>query len=183
MNISAVLITREKAWPTDVVMNFKFDEVLTCVECPHIFRRFELAAQAKHDTIYVQDDDVSIDIRRLYSIYLAPALPGRLTAVMPLGFQQIYAGTGVTMVGFGCFFPRVMAEQFVEQQQFWRAEFGDAIFEAEADRFFTFSHRPFNHAVVAMRQFARPVKMSSRPGHYAVRAEIFRRLSEMGGRP
>lgn len=178
MKITSVLITREDAWPADAPVNFNFEESLVEVRCPNIFRRFELAAAAQHETVYVQDDDVVIDVKRLYSLYLTAGL--KPTNVMPLGFQQIYGGTGVTMIGFGCFFQRSLAERFVAHQQFWRAEFGDEIFETEADRFFTYSHQPFHNVTIAMRQISRAVKMSKRPNHYAIRTEIFERLKHLG---
>jgi hypothetical protein len=76
-----------------------------------------------------------------------------------------------------------MAEHFVEHQQFWRDQFGDEIFDTEADRFFTFANQPFNHVVLPLRQIPRPVKMSARPNHYQIRAEIFTRLKSLGGHP
>lgn len=178
MNVSAVLITREMSWPLDARIDFPFEEKLVCTECPNIFRRFELAASARFETVYVQDDDVIVDIRRLSKLY-----DGCITNIMPLGFQNIYAGTGVTMVGFGCFFPRRMAEHFVKHQQFWRDRFGDAMFDTEADRFFTFANQPFNEVMVPLRQISRPVKMSERPNHYQIRSEIFTRLKDLGEHP
>jgi hypothetical protein len=178
VNASAVLITRERAWPSDARVDYPFGDVQIATDCPNVFRRFELAAAAQSDTVYVQDDDIVTNIQRLAAHY-----DGRLTCVMPLGFQEIYAGTGVTMVGFGCFFPRRMAEHFVKHQQFWREHFGDDIVDTEADRFFTFSNQPCQQVDQGVRQIARPIRMSARPNHYAIRSELFRRLRTLGSHP
>lgn len=175
-DVTAVLITRDPVWPADVPLDdIPFGEVKLQTSCPNVFQRFVLAAEAKCERIYVQDDDVVIDVRELFKHDIIASI----TNIMPPGFQQIYRGTDVTLIGFGAFFPRWMAEQFVERQQRWRDAFGDEVFEAEADRFFTWTHWPHNEVHLPMRQIRRPVRMSDRPNHYKTRDEIFRRLKEM----
>jgi hypothetical protein len=173
-NVSAVLITREPEWPVEARVDFPFAQSIVVPSCPSVFRRFEIAADAACETVYVQDDDVRLDIQALWTHY-----DGRITNVMPAGFQRMYAGTGVTLIGWGAFFPRSMAQTFVRQQDFWRREFGDQVFETEADRFFTFSHRPFNQIHMERLEMRRPGCMSDRPDHYNVRQRVFNRLKEM----
>src|SRR5205809_1046685 len=106
--VSAVLITREAEYPKGVRLDFDFGELLIHTQCPNVLRRFELATKAKHDVIYVQDDDASIDIKKLWRAY-----DGTLTNALTLEHKIIYQGTGVTLIGWGCFFPRAMAEQLI----------------------------------------------------------------------
>lgn len=170
--VTAVLITREKQWPCGLPTTPA--EIMLETECPNVFRRFEIAAEARTQNVFVQDDDVTLDVEELWKHY-----DGRITNVMPIQFQRMYAGTGVTLIGWGSFFPRSMARTFVAQQKFWRNKFGNEIFETEADRFFTFSHRPFNNIHMPFEQVRRPGCMSDRPEHYRVRDMIFKTLKEM----
>lgn len=174
--VSAVLITREESYPKDIRFNALFGEVIVEERCPSVFRRWELAAFARHPTIYVQDDDIQTDPERLWkqSVY------GSMNyATMP-GHLQNYAGSGVALIGFGAFFPRVMAQRFLQHQAFWREKYGDAIFESEADRFATWENRHDQRPVImAFGQKARSVKMCERPGHYALRDRLLKDLRGM----
>lgn len=174
--VSGIFITREARYPEDVHANVMFEQVHVETRCPHVFRRFELAARAKCETIYVQDDDAMIDVWRLWSHHQAH--PEQLTHAITPGHRKIYEDAPVTLIGWGCFFPRAMAERFVAEQATWRREFGDEIFEAEADRFFTYAHRPWQTIVMPIRQLARTVRMCERPGHYQTRDQIIKKLKE-----
>lgn len=171
--VSAILITREKYWPKDARIDFQCD-VTTLTECPYVAKRFELAATAAYDTIYVQDDDVDLDIERLYKCY-----DGRLTNAIHGGHSYAYQNTGVTLIGFGCFFPRVMAERFMADEGKWRKKFGDELYEQEADRIFTFVNRPHNNVSMPYREFRRQGCMSMRHDHYKIRDRMIRELRDM----
>lgn len=175
--VTAVLITREAEYPKDIRLDFEFDEVIVEPRCPHVFRRYELAARARNETIYFQDDDAVIDIKELWIRYDGR----RITHAITRGHKDIYAGTGVTLIGWGAFFPRWMATQFVEEQATWRGLLGDQVFEEEADRAFTFRNGPHNTIVMPIAQIWRPVRMSDRPGHYRTRDEVIRKLKEYAG--
>ena len=61
----------------------------------------KLAAKAKNDIIYVQDDDCFVNHQELLCKY-----NGRLTNSMTPHHFQAYKDTGATLVGWGCFFPK-----------------------------------------------------------------------------
>ena len=175
--VTAVLITREDEYPKDVVLDFEFDEVIVCTRCPHVFRRYELAAEARNEIIYFQDDDAVINIKDLWTHYDGR----RITHAITPGHKKIYEGTGVTLIGWGSFFPKHMVTEFVEEQQTWRDLVGDQVFEAEADRVFTFRHGPHNSVVMPIWQFRRPVRMSDRPDHYRTKDRVIKTLKEWAG--
>lgn len=174
LSVSAVLITRDSEYPRDVTLNAAFAETIVETHCPHVFRRFERAAEAKHDIVYVQDDDCIIDILRLSRHY-----NGLITHAITHGHRLIYRGTGVTLIGWGAFFPRSFAVAFLDQQRYWREKFGDEVFEMEADRMFTFQHQPHNTVVMPITELARRVRMSHRPDHYQTRDSIFKTLRSL----
>lgn len=166
--ITACLITRERAWPDDVPMSFPFDEVLIANRCPNVLRRFELAQKARNEIVYVQDDDCQINIGHLWMHY-----DGRLTNAISSGHQQIYAGTGVTLIGFGCFFNKKQIDW-----SRWEAKYGP-VDEMECDRVFTYLAQPHNNVVMPIRQLNRVEKMCARKGHYETRDRIIKQLKEL----
>jgi hypothetical protein len=169
--ISGVLITREAAWPRAI--HLCLNEVVIETRCPNIFRRFELAAAATHETIYVQDDDVDTDVPALLALY-----DGRLTNVLEPKLRQFYeeSESGVTLIGFGCVFKREAARKFLDRRAYWEQRFPEW-FLTEADRFFTFDNRPHNTVTVPFWPAkGRSGRMSGRPGHFKIRDEIMRQL-------
>lgn len=172
--VTAVLITREHDYPTDVKLDFPFMDHMVQRQCPNVLQRFQLAALATTEHVYVQDDDNEIDIGALYQQY-----DGRhITNAMPRGMQGFYAGTGVTLIGYGAFFPRRMAQLFVERLPWWRVKFPDLI-DMEADRFFTWAFQPQHVVTMPVRQIRRAEKMCERQGHYQTRDRIFKMLKEL----
>ena len=168
MSVTAVLITREASYPRDIKIDFPFDEVLIETDCPNVLRRFELAEKASSDIIYVQDDDAEIDIHALWSHY-----NGHLTNAMSEFHLQAYAGTGVTLVGWGAFFPKS-----VINFEPWQKRYG-AVDEMEADRIFTYFARPHNSILMPIREVRRSVRMSARVDHYSIRDSIIRQLKDI----
>ena len=167
MSVTAVLITREATYPTDIHVAFPFDEVIVKTHCPNVRMRFELAERANSDIIYVQDDDIEIDIHQLWKHY-----DGTLTHAITDYHLKAYAGSGVTLIGFGAFFPK-SAINFGE----WIDRYG-GVDAMEADRIFTYFTQPHNSVLMPIRQVDRPVKMCERPGHYTIRDQIIRQLQE-----
>ena len=165
--ITAVLITREDAWPKDVPLNFDFDELLVETRCPNVRRRFELAQQAKHEHIYVQDDDNVIDIKALYEHYDDE----HLTNVMIPGIHETYEPTGVTLLGYGAFFPKSLIN-FSR----WERTHGE-VDAMEADRIFTFLAQPHRVVFQDVKQIRRAEKMCERQGHYETRQRFFDALA------
>lgn len=167
MGVSAVLITREKEYPQDIKLDFPFDEVIIETECPGIRRRFELSLEAKNDIIYVQDDDCEIDIQALWKLY-----DGRLTNAITDYHHRSYAPTGMSLVGWGCFFPKTLIDWTRWTQKYgdtWFLEVDGAMHHV-ADRVFTYLAQPHNSIVMPIRQIKRPgVRLCNLPGHYKAR--------------
>lgn len=171
--VSAVLITRENEWPTDIKLDFEFDEVLVMTHCPSLACRFQLAQQARNEIIYVQDDDCQIDIKELWTHY-----DGRLTNAIKWGHQQIYAGTGVTLIGWGCFFPKSLID-FSR----WTAQYGDIVqggLAHEVDRIFTYLAQPHNTVRIPIEDLTRTRAMSrDNPDHYRSKDRVIGMLKEL----
>lgn len=134
-NVTAVLITREKEYPKEISLE-GFGEVLICTESPSVYQRYILAAIAKNDTIYVQDDDAIIDYKELFEHY-----DGRLTNCMTQHHFDAYRGNGCTLVGWGCFFPKSMLAVFNKYMDRYGV---DSHLLRDADRIFTVLNQPFN---------------------------------------
>lgn len=163
--ISAILITRDKKYPK-IDIDFPFDEVIIETECPYVRRRFELAGQARNDIIYVQDDDCEINVKELWKHYDGP------TCAITQHHRDYYRDTGVTLIGFGAFFPK-KAMDFSR----WEESFGE-VPKQEADRVFTYL-TPFNEIVMPIKMIDRPVKMSDEPEHYNDLKKLIAKLHEI----
>lgn len=136
--ITAVLITRDKEYPKQIDTSW-FDEVLIKTESPSVYERYLLAEKAKNDIIYFQDDDALVDYQEIWKHY-----DGRLTNGITRVHQNNYRDTGVTLVGWGCFFPKKMLKGL----DIYIKEYGvDRHLLREADRIFTYLNKPFNSVV------------------------------------
>lgn len=133
---TAVLITKLKEYPKEILDSLPpFDEVLIKTKCPSVLYRYELATQAKNDLIYVQDDDCLVDVEELYKLY-----DGRLTNFIKPWHFESYKGTGITLVGWGTFFPKKMLDfsKYIEKYEI------DDLLLSQADRVFTYLNQPHN---------------------------------------
>src|SRR3990167_1445415 len=138
MQITFVGITTEKEYPKEIDTSW-FDEVLIRTESPSVYERYLLAAQAKNDIIYVQDDDCLVDYQELWKYY-----NGQITNGMTAHHQSNYRSSGVALVGWGCFFPKEMLKNIDK----YIAKYGvDAHLLREADRIFTYLNQPFNSVI------------------------------------
>lgn len=173
MRITAVLITREERWPyaDTKIDQFPFDEILVETRCQSVWRRFELAQQARHDHIYMQDDDCRINIQHLFNEYDGEHITNAIT---PQHFRE-YSGTGETLIGWGSFFPKRLVN-FSE----WRESYGDLYLDRAPERVFTLLHQPHWPVVMDIQHFNRPIKMWTQPDHFEVRAKIRRLASALG---
>lgn len=139
MKISAVLITKEKEYPKEIVLE-GFDEVLIRTESPDVYTRYLLAHEAKNDIIYVQDDDAIVNYKALKNYY-----NGRLTNGMTEHHTEAYKGTGITLVGWGCYFPKRMLRVFKRYIEKYGV---DANLKRDADRVFTYLNQPHNSVII-----------------------------------
>ncbi len=134
-NVTAVLITRHAEYPKEIKLD-GFGEVIIRTESPSVFERYLLAEKAKCDVIYFQDDDCIVDYKELYRLY-----DGRLTNYMTEHHYNAYKGTGATLVGWGCMFPKTMLASLGKYTE----KYGiDAHLLREADRIFTVLNQPHN---------------------------------------
>lgn len=137
--ITFVGITRDKEYPKEIDTSW-FDEVLIKTESPSVYERYLLAEKAKNDVIYVQDDDCILNYKELWKHY-----DGRLTNGITREHQNSYRGSGVTLVGWGCFFPKSMLKNIDK----YKDKYGvDRHLLREADRIFTFLNQPHNDIVM-----------------------------------
>jgi hypothetical protein len=174
VNVSCILITKEKEYPQEVLRSLPFDDVIIERECPSVYRRYELALQAKHTVIYVQDDDCVIDVHRLLRSY-----DGRLTNAITEHHLNAYFGTGMTLVGFGTMFPKSMIDfsPYIERYGV------DPLLLSQADRVFTYLNQPHNSIVMPIRNLPTaiaPDRMSTQGDHWVNLQLIQRRCAALG---
>lgn len=174
--VTAVLITRERAWPSEARVDFPFESTVIEAQAPYVYRRFELAAQATTEHVYVQDDDCELDVDHLWQHYRRVD-KGMLTNAITRGHQAMYAGTGVTLIGWGCFFPTAFAKLFVLHAAEWVRRFGEDVFKRECDRMFTWNFRPHQNVAMPIRQFRNAWALSNQPGHYQLRDRVIKELN------
>ena len=172
--ITCILITKEKTYPKKVLDSLQgFDEIIIETECPCIYRRYELALQAKNDLIYIQDDDCIIDWQELYKHY-----DGRLTNAITEHHRDYYKDLGMTLIGFGAFITKDMInfEPYLAEYDM------DELFLMQTDRIFTYLNKPFNSVVMEVEQLpssTAPQRMSTTAGHYENLAEVKKRLDTL----
>ncbi len=175
--ISAVLITREKEYPQEILDSLpEFDEVIIETECPYIYRRYELAMQAKGDVIYVQDDDCIVDVSFLKQLY-----NDNLTNFISEGHQRVYNGTGITLIGWGALFPKTMLNFSRYLDKYGNSD----LFKREADRVFTYLNQPFNTFVTEINHLERasnPDRMYNDGVHWNTLSQIKEQLKLINDR-
>ncbi len=143
-NVTAVLITRDKEYPKEINLE-GFGEVIIKTESPHVFQRYLEAENAKNDIIYFQDDDCIVDYKTLYRQY-----NGFITSGITEHHLNAYRGSGVTLVGWGCFFPKSMLTNIGKYIERYGA---DAHLLRESDRIFTYLNQPHNNIVMPHTDF------------------------------
>lgn len=170
-NVTAVLITREKEYPSNIVLD-GFGEILVRTESPSVYERYLLAAKAKNDIIYFQDDDCVLDYEYLWKQY-----NGGITSGITDHHLRAYAGTGCTLVGWGCFFPKEnlkVFEKYIER-------YGqDAHLLREADRIFTVLNQPHNNVVMEHRDVAvQEGRMWKESNHWTSMADAIKKANTL----
>lgn len=159
--ITACLITRLPEYPKIVLERLTlgfFDEILICTESPSVYKRYELAAQAKNDIIYVQDDDCLVNYQVLFSKY-----NGQITNTMTLPFVKKYEEMGCTLMGWGSFFQKSMLSVFDKYIEKYRE---DEHLLREADRIFTYLNKPFNTIIQPHEDLFQDGNRMSSPKNY-----------------
>ncbi len=160
--ISAILIHKESEYPKLVMERLTlgfFDEIIVETNCPNIYRRYELAKQAKNEICYFQDSDCLVNYQQLFKHW-----NGQLTNTMTLPFQSRYEQMGCTLVGWGCYINKFMLSCFDK----YIAKYGiDDHLLREADRVFTFLNKPFNTIIQPHEDLFQDENRMSSPENYA----------------
>lgn len=173
-NVTAVLITKEKTYPKEVLAALpEFEEVIIETECPNIYRRYMLAKTARTPLVYVQDDDCTIDVEALFKHY-----NGLLTNAITNHHKRFYEGKGMTLIGFGAFFPKGMADFLTYLDKFGP----DDLLLSQADRVFTYLNQPHHSIVMPIHNFSRATdstRMSTQPDHWTNLDRIVERCLQL----
>ena len=172
-NVTACLITRESEYPHQIPLD-GFGEVFITTQSPSVYQRYLLAAQAKNDIIYVQDDDCLVDYNELFTHY-----DGRLTNCMTQHHFNAYAGSDCTLVGWGCFFHKDALKVFDRYIERYGV---DAHLLRDADRIFTVLNQPHNtlirnHEDIHFNQNVR--RMWNEAEHWTSMAEAIRKAKAL----
>lgn len=175
MKITAVLITKDSVYPQEVLDSVKphVDEIIVETNCPSIYRRYELAKHAKHNMVYVQDDDCIIDIELLKQAY-----NGHLTNFITSEHRESYEHTGITLVGWGTLFPTKMLDFRPYLDVFGE----NPLFLSQTDRVFTYLNQPHNSIVVDVKHLPRATddsRMSTQPDHWENLTKISEQLKSL----
>ena len=124
-SISAVIVTRGDVDLGPVLKPIDADEIIIVRGHGGVLERWEAAKRAKHDVIYVQDDDCVVDYAAVVTAYD----PAMVTCNMLASHRSDYPD-GIALVGWGSVFHRSKLKAF--------DGFGlDELFMREADRVFT----------------------------------------------
>lgn len=171
---TAVLITKDPEYPAEILKSLpEFDEVLIETNCPSVYRRYEMAQKAKNNVIYVQDDDCEVDVLALFEKY-----NGQITNAMKEQHFNTYRGTGITLVGWGSFFPKGMIDFSPYTDKYGI----DSDLLSQADRVFTFLNQPHNPVLMTIYDLPRAIsrgRMSTSPGHWEALERIKGKLATL----
>lgn len=160
-------ITREKEYPKEIDTS-GFDEVLIKTESPSVYERYILASKARNELIYVQDDDCIVDYQALFGHY-----NGQITNGMTQHHLDYYRDKGVTLVGWGCFFPKTMLKNMGRYASVYGV---DEHMLREADRIFTYFNKPFNSVVMDHKDFTEQTqRMWNESNHWTSMEEAIRK--------
>lgn len=143
--ISCCLITKDPKYPREILENlltFEFGEVLILTHSDSPFRKHELFAKAKFNTIYYQDDDAICPVQELLEAYE----PGKINVAMKEGHFNAHANNRATMgLGWGAIFPK----ELLGSLKLYTDIYGeDDVFKRETERIFTYLNYPQNRHIL-----------------------------------
>jgi hypothetical protein len=164
-------ITKEKEYPKEIDTS-EFDEVLIKTESPSVYERYILASKARNEIVYVQDDDCTIDYKALFEHY-----NGQITNGITQHHYDWYKDKNVTLVGWGCFFPKIMLKNIGK----YASKYGvDAHLLREADRIFTYLNQPFNSVIMGHVDFSEQTgRMWNESNHWTSMAEAIEKCKTL----
>ena len=177
-NVSCILITRCELYPRaelEYLSKLGFGEIILECNCPSVAERFELVKKAKHEHIYVQDDDVEIDVLKLFEFYDGKSI----TAAMTDHHFNYYKDSQICLIGFGSFFPKAL----VSNMKMYTQRYGeDEHYQREVDRIFTYLNYPQKRVVFDdLKDWSRemPNRMCREVNHYKSLAEVEEKLKAL----
>lgn len=139
--VSACLNTKEAVYPKEVldhISKFPWGEILILTHSDSPYRKHELFAKAKYETIYYQDDDAICPIEAIME-YSKPDL---INVAMKDGHYIAHANNRATMgLGWGSLFPKKLLESLKRYTDVYGE---DAVFKRETERIFTYLNYPQN---------------------------------------
>lgn len=146
--VSCCLITKETTYPKEIldhVSQYPFGEILILTHSDSPFRKHELFAKAKYETIYYQDDDAICPIDDLVAL----SKPDIINLAMKQGHFDVHLDNRATMgLGWGTFFPKNMLQSL----KLYTDVYGeDDVFKRETERIFTYLNYPQNRLVLPIR--------------------------------
>lgn len=167
---TAVLITTESEYPANLIDFKDFDEVIVVRNSKCVYNRYISACTAKNEIIYVQDDDAIVDYKKLFENY-----NGQLTNAMTAHHDGWYKTKGgITLVGWGCFFPKKMLFNISKYVDKYGV---DAHLLREADRIFTYLNQPHNTLIMPHQDLPQINRMSTKdPNHYLYIDQVLEKL-------
>ena len=129
MKVSAIIVTRGDVELGPCLSSIDADEVVIRRGHGGVWERWEAAMSAKHDVVYVQDDDCVVNFDGVVEEYD----PSVVTCNMLTSHWSDYPD-GIALVGWGCVFHKTMLSAF---GQYLMKFSEDELFRREADRVFT----------------------------------------------
>ena len=183
-NISAVIVTKGDVDLSPILESLPFDDIVVWDNAKEhidqkVYGRYLGIYRAKHDFIYVQDDDCIVPVEDLATPYVGNGVRRELWCNVQRSHSEFYRPLGCTLVGWGAIFPRILANWAFAQ---YRSVFPvDELFLRECDRVFTgltpfhevdlgVDHLPHAHGVDRMGMERR---------HGDDLAEILRRIASV----
>jgi hypothetical protein len=171
MNVSAVIVTRGDVELGPCLSSIDADEVVIRKGHGGVWERWEAALSAKHDVVFVQDDDCVVDYAGVIAAYDEAAV----TCNMLTSHRSDYPDA-IALVGWGCVFHKTMLGAFGQYVMKFPE---DDLFRREADRVFT-GLNPLKLIDLGVHHLARAFgsnRMGREARHAADMKEIRRRIA------
>ncbi len=142
--VSAVLITKEKIYPQEIVDNidkYPFGQVLILTNSDSPYRKYEMIKKAKFDLIYYQDDDAICNIADLVKNYKEDMI----NVLMDAPKIEQYKNERMTMgLGWGALFNKSILK---ELKRYTKVYGKDTLFKRDTEKILTELVYPQNRIV------------------------------------
>jgi len=179
--ITAVLITREKEYPKEILdivrENKNITEILIKTEADKIWWRYELALQAKNQFIYVQDDDCYVEnIQQLIDEFDGNHIVYNCQQ-HHFDYYKKISNNKIALIGWGAIFNKDQLRVF---DKYFKKFPKDKLSLDYCDRTFTYLNAPHKVIIRTVRNYEplinQPYRDSIQPGYWEKLEEIVNRL-------